>query len=865
MEIFYLTGDVVYTPTHGCSLRVFGIAEDGRDVAVLVHGFHDWVDVRVPHFCKGMNDAQLENTARSIVSQLNARIDAVLKKKRCDWMSDSYVTMVKNKFVSFNELEILDQKRLMHYHTDSDTFFRLYVRVPMLLDVVQKALKAPLSFDDPERGTTHVAWVTKELAYTLWHVDTVQASSTDPRNANVAFDLYNGANMDFRLKCDQTMELRPCGWFRLQLETTTRTSREWSNHADEYHVAYKRGMRFKEVNKPVPLERIRCFGFDIECIGTDGRFPKPEENPVITISVCCHTLSTMQIATNKETKKLELNGGDVMLRYAFQLGSVVGADPKTNTLILPDTTPNELFANCHGASATTVCMCFPYDENDDASRKDAEKQLLLAFVENFESYGPHVILTYNGNSFDIPYILKRADVLGIGAFVRKRLSWGSSDARAVKQLVSQKWDKCEALGLTSIGRGQAFAPDSLVCIEKEVTTTAFGTQIRKNVVVPGKVNFDVMCWWKLTVQESYYTLGGLAQKYLKRSKMDLPYHLLPFRFKTPEGRLEIVEYCVMDTVLTMYLASLKVSVVMFMSMSYVQMVDISQKFQSGQGYCALSMLMCEIQSRVKAGGLPYAIPENAQLSEDVDSYFDEQDSDNEDSDDEHQVIKSKGASKKVGYQGATVLSSISGIYDDCIACCDFASLYPSIMMAHNLSYETHLEKVPDGWEGQSVRPDPRGFDGWELGDPDTREKPECFDYQIMRNGQRFISKKHHLGLLPSIVDKLIKARTAVREQMKLETSESVLIALEQRQLSIKYAANSVYGAAGAKKGKLPNATFIAESVTNEGRAMIDTIKFVAENIYLCNGVEIKLKDDIPEHERSKWFNMQVIYGDTVRF
>jgi DNA polymerase elongation subunit (family B) len=572
----------------------------------------------------------------------------------------------------------------------------------------------------------------------------------------------------------------------------------------------------------------------------------------------------MQISNNSK-KELVVNGGDTMTRYALQLGTVLGASEESNTLILSDTTPCDVFSNCAEKPASTTCICFPYDESSSDSRNNAEQSLLLEFVRLLAEYGPHVIVTYNGNAFDTPYILKRADVLGIGGVVRKKLSWGSSERRGVRQLVQQKWDKCEALGLVSIGRGAAFAPDALVCIEKEVTTTAFGTQIRKNVVIPGKVNFDLMCWWKLNVQESYYTLGGLSQKYIKRSKKDLPYHLLPFRFKTPEGRLEIVEYCVMDTVLTMYLASLKVAIVMFMSMSYVQMVDISQKFQSGQGYCALSMLIREINERVKGGGLPYAIPENATLSEEIDLMESAEDDADGDEEEAYETIKSKGASDKVGYQGATVLESVSGIYDDCIACCDFASLYPSIMMAHNLSYETHLEKIPDGWEGQSVRPDPRGFDGWELGDAKARTKPDKYDYQIMRNGQRFVAKKHHVGLLASIVEKLIQARKAVRAQMKKETSDSILVALEQRQLSIKYAANSVYGAAGARKGKLPSATFIAETVTNEGRAMIDTIKFVAENIYLCNGVEILHRDSIPStDDPSKWFNMQVIYGDTVR-
>jgi DNA polymerase delta subunit 1 len=49
------------------------------------------------------------------------------------------------------------------------------------------------------------------------------------------------------------------------------------------------------------------------------------------------------------------------------------------------------------------------------------------------------------------------------------------------------------------------------------------------------------------------------------------------------------------------------------------------------------------------------------------------------------------------YEGATVIEPEKGFYEVPIATLDFASLYPSIMMAHNLCYSTYLEsrKVAD--------------------------------------------------------------------------------------------------------------------------------------------------------------------------
>jgi DNA polymerase elongation subunit (family B) len=53
----------------------------------------------------------------------------------------------------------------------------------------------------------------------------------------------------------------------------------------------------------------------------------------------------------------------------------------------------------------------------------------------------------------------------------------------------------------------------------------------------------------------------------------------------------------------------------------------------------------------------------------------------------------KGEGSDEQYEGATVIEPTRGYYDVPIATLDFASLYPSIMMAHNLCYTTLLDKA----------------------------------------------------------------------------------------------------------------------------------------------------------------------------
>ena len=71
--------------------------------------------------------------------------------------------------------------------------------------------------------------------------------------------------------------------------------------------------------------------------------------------------------------------------------------------------------------------------------------------------------------------------------------------------------------------------------------------------------------------------------------------------------------------------------------------------------------------------------------------------------------QSAGQSDGVAYEGATVLDAMQGFYERPIATLDFASLYPSIMMAHNLCYTTLVPKNRWGsshsgksWQGPHV-------------------------------------------------------------------------------------------------------------------------------------------------------------------
>ena len=88
------------------------------------------------------------------------------------------------------------------------------------------------------------------------------------------------------------------------------------------------------------------------------------------------------------------------------------------------------------------------------------------------------------------------------------------------------------------------------------------------------------------------------------------------------------------------------------------------------------------------------------------------------------------------YEGATVIEPNRGYYTHPIATLDFASLYPSIMMAHNLCYTTLVS------------------------DYDYRKMSKEEQENVCRtpNGDYFMKANVKKGILPLILEELIGAR-----------------------------------------------------------------------------------------------------------
>ena len=132
------------------------------------------------------------------------------------------------------------------------------------------------------------------------------------------------------------------------------------------------------------------------------------------------------------------------------------------------------------------------------------------------------------------------------------------------------------------------------------------------------------------------------------------------------------------------------------------------------------------------------------------------------------------------YEGATVIEPKKGYYDVPIATLDFSSLYPSIMMAHNLCYTTLLDKATVDRLGLV-----RDVDYVQTPNNGMRYGLELsFDPNGVHT-DLFVKASKRKGLLPTILEDLISARKRAKADLKKETDPFKRAVLDGRQLALK--------------------------------------------------------------------------------
>jgi DNA polymerase delta subunit 1 len=388
-----------------------------------------------------------------------------------------------------------------------------------------------------------------------------------------------------------------------------------------------------------------------------------------------------------------------------------------------------------------------------------ESDLLRAWRELVTESDPDVITGYNINNFDIPYILDRATAL--------------------------KMDDFPFLSRVRASRTKT----------KNTTfsSKAQGTRESKEVEgCEGRVIFDMMQAIQRDQKLSSYSLNSVASEFLGDQKEDVQYNMISvLQEGNAESRRKLASYCLKDALLPQQLFDKLMYMYNYVEMARVTGVPISFLLGRGQMIKVMSQLM-------RKGRQQDLVLPNRERTADA------------------------GQLGGNEYEGATVLDAISGFYQDPIATLDFASLYPSIMQAHNLCYTTLVRKE------------------------DIQHLSED-EYSTTPKNHVFVKPSVRKGVLPAILDELLNARKRAKADLKKATDPLERAVLDGRQLALKVSANSVYGFTGATVGQMP-CLEISESVTSYGRQMIDHTKAMVERDYsIANGFK---------------YDAKVVYGDT---
>jgi len=365
----------------------------------------------------------------------------------------------------------------------------------------------------------------------------------------------------------------------------------------------------------------------------------------------------------------------------------------------------------------------------------SEREMLERFVELVEEREIDILLGYNTDLFDFPYMRERA-----------------------KQLKFE----------LDLGRDR-----SEVIARKRRFATAARIRGRVHVDVFAMVNFLATIG---TIRLIHYTLEDVYRHMLGKEKPDFEFTQMVNAWeKGGELGRKLLEYSMSDADATLKLGLELLP--LFVELTRVVGQTLFDVSRMTPGQLVEWLLIAEAHRR---GELIPARPVGEEFEERLEET----------------------------YIGAYVMEPVKGLHEDLVVF-DFRSLYPSIIVTHNID--------PSALNCKCCKPS------------EATRVPELNYY--------FCTKRK--GFIPSTLERLIRERVRLKQEMKRHKRESKeYLALNTQQTAFKIISNAFYGMLG-----YPRARWYfkecAESVTSFGR------HYIHKTIQMA-------KDD----------GLEVIYGDT---
>ena len=539
-------------------------------------------------------------------------------------------------------------------------------------------------------------------------------------------------NVQFVLRMMIDRKLKPMTWLKIQRAQYQHLSAENTPYACsvDYHLVCDvlaiTGLPDEgEFGRPSPK---RIIGADIEVACTTG-FPEPKyaDWPIINIAF------VLDSGHNNKANQPEWNRRKV----AFCLRT---AEPTSD----PDT------------------FTFWYQDQHEA-------QMLLDVQRFLNHVDWDVMMWYNGDGFDNPYIMNRARKLGL---TDKQFHGNFSRIR----------DRAIRLNADTF------------------TSKARGKRELFNVSCFGRLNVDLLRIAQIELKLRSYTLRALCDEAWKTlpeserpNKGDVPYQdICPFWNGDDHTRRELLKYCIRDAELLPMLAAKFGWLNLYMGMCRITGVPLQWLIERGAQIKMQSLVLTFCRQKGKIVPTPYYTPQE-QIARQADD--------------------GKRGEK---YAGATVLEAISAFYKVPIATLDFSSLYPSMMIACNLSPDTMLTLE----QSKTLQQLTGRLDSVKY----------CEDVNAY-----WVASWYFVGIVPEMLDFVLEKRNEFKEAKsrcaELKDTDGV-DQNEVRQLSCKLVANSSYGGFGAQLGPL-TCVPLASSTTAFGRRAIAMTKNIVEGPLTC--------------------------------
>lgn len=396
------------------------------------------------------------------------------------------------------------------------------------------------------------------------------------------------------------------------------------------------------------------------------------------------------------------------------------------------------------------------------------------------------------------------------------------------------FDRAEQLGIleefSKLGRIKGVSQQ---LIEKKLQSAGLGDNLLYIIEMYGRVSIDLYKVMQKMHALNSYKLDSVCKEFLYKSKIEVsPAEIFVKQKGTASDRRAVAEYCLIDCILCIRLMDKFELIINNVGMAQVCSVPLSYLFMRGQGIKLFSFMakVCRQQG--------YLIP----------------------------VLGEPDDEGK--YEGAIVLEPDKGIHYKPVVVGDFNSLYPSCIIAENLSHNSFVgsKVVKKGentdYSNRCLSPENKyehklvnkEYKDWgyvdieydvfkdvPIGPGRKKTKKIVVGHKICRWSQPPNGKK---DIVPSILIDLLAARKkAKKTRDKYDEGSFLYNVYEGLQLAYKVTANSLYGIFGASTSPI-RLREIAACTTAMGRKLIYFSAGYVKKHYPCSEITYGDTDSI---------------------